>query len=243
MLDIKARGRDGALYNIEIQNRAEPSIRQRLAYYGAELYTKQLAEGEDYGTLLPAITICFLSEKLFRGTSAPHSRFTLFDSRQQLELTSQLQIHTIELGKYNFNGVALDRADSLMQWAFFLANAAEMEADSLRQTLPGREFAKATGVVEMIAQSPEERQKYLSRLKAERDHRWRLRMAEEQGREQGREEGRQEAECKGLVRQIRMMQGVLKLPVTPEEELAAMELANLSRLCDELENKLPHESA
>ncbi|WP_254514023.1 hypothetical protein [Anatilimnocola floriformis] len=87
----------------------------------------------------------------------------------------------------------------------------------------------------MIAQTPEERYQYQARLKAERDQRWNLKMATEQGREEG--------ERKGLARHIRMMQGVLKLPQTSQEELTAMELSSLSKLCDDLEGKLPPASA
>jgi hypothetical protein len=51
----------------------------------------------------------------------------------------------------------LASADNLIQWAFFLTQASYLSADELKQLLPGREFVKATEILEMIAQTSEQR--------------------------------------------------------------------------------------
>jgi len=242
ILDIKARCGDDRWYNVEIQSKSDWSLRPRLAYYAASLYADQLSEGEDYGTLTPAITICFLKESLFRDSQSPHLRFSLCDPMHRIELTDRLQVHTIELAKYNFEGVTLDSVDALAQWAFFLGHAGELEAESLQRLLPRKEFLKATGVVEMIARTPEERVQYELRRKAEMDRRWSLNIARREGREEGielgREEGIEAGQKLGLVDNIHLLQELLQVPPTATEELMARELAALKLLSADLKNRL-----
>src|SRR5690606_38178289 len=126
------------------------------------------------------------------------------------------------------------------QWMFFLANAARFEASDLRRLLPSEEFSKAVAIMETIARTPEERQLYETRLKAERDHEWALRAtrieAHQEGREEGigigREEGREEGR-QALIQQIARFETRLGGEVTPPDQLEAMDLPALqARLND-----------
>jgi predicted transposase/invertase (TIGR01784 family) len=230
ILDLKAKCQEGRWYNVEMQSRAMRSLPARLAYYSASLYVDQMGAGDGYATLKPAFTICFLNNVQFRGVREPHLRFLLCDARHRQILTDLLQVHTIELPKYNFGKVGLPEADDLSQWAFFLSRAAKLEADELKRLLPEPEFIKATGVVEMIAKTPEERMRYESRLKAERDVRAYIQDAEEIGEAIGLEKGQKQM----LIQQIQIFEQLLQEPVTPLEELAANEVAALQKRHDEL---------
>jgi predicted transposase/invertase (TIGR01784 family) len=189
VLDIKARDASRAWFNVEVQGQALGWLRQRIVYYNASLFVDQLGEGEHYYTLLPAITICFLKEALLPETPAPHLQFMLSDCEHGVRLSESLEIHTIELPKYNFQGLSLSAAPPLTQWAFFLDRAADLEAVELRRLLPAPEYDKATQVMETIARTPEERQLYHSRRKAAMDYRAGLDEALEKGRAEGRQEG------------------------------------------------------
>ena len=234
VLDLKARSASGEWYNVEIQSKAHWSLRPRLAYYGASLYVDQLAAGDDYAALAPAITICFLKEILFREASAPHLQFTLYDGQHQVELTDRLQVHTIELPKYNFEGVSPASAAGLAQWAFFFSRAADLEADELKRLLPQPEFVKATGVVEMIAQTPQERLQYEARRKAELDFRSFVADARREGHEEGREQGHK----LGLVEQVQLLQELLHESVATTADLMAQDNDALAQLCAELRGRL-----
>jgi predicted transposase/invertase (TIGR01784 family) len=238
VLDIKARAAQGAWFNVEIQNKAHWSLRPRLAYYNASLYVGQLGEGEEYKALTPAVTICFLSEVLFREVDAPHLRFAMCDCRHGLELTDRLQIHTIELPKYNFEQRPVPLKDGLIQWAFFLSRAAELERETLKRLLPSPEFAKAIGVVEMIAKTPEERMQYEARRKAEMDFRSFVADAREEGREEGREEVREQVLRQGIADHVQSFQRLLGETVVPKEDLMKLESDALKELRDELEKRL-----
>ena len=60
ILDIKAEGEHGKRFNIEIQIADEADYNKRALYYWAKLYTEQLKEAEDFGTLSKAIGIHIL---------------------------------------------------------------------------------------------------------------------------------------------------------------------------------------
>lgn len=59
------------------------------------------------------------------------------------------------------------------------------------------------------------------------------------GLENGLERGRAEVLKLGLVEQVRLRQALLREPSSAEAELLRMDLESLSRLCDELERRLP----
>lgn len=249
VLDIKARDAARAWFNIEMQSRAVGWLRQRIVYYNASLFVDQLRDGEHYHLLLPAISICFLKEPLFPDVPAPHLRFMLSDCEQGVRLCDALEIHTIELPKYNF-GVLPATADPLVQWAFFLDQAAGLEPAELKRLLPGRQYAKATDIMETIARTPQERQLYESRRKAELDYRSGLDEAMEIGLQKGLEKGErlglekgerlglEKGERLALTIHVRNLQDLLQEPPTPEAELQSLSLTELRRRCDELTERL-----
>ena len=61
ILDIKATGKDGKRFNIEMQVSDEEDYDKRALYYWAKLYSDQLKTSEDYGTLCKAIGIHILN--------------------------------------------------------------------------------------------------------------------------------------------------------------------------------------
>ena len=194
VLDVKARDARRAWFNIEMQSKSPSILRSRLPYYNASLFVDQLREGVDYQRLLPAISICFLQQVLIAeplAAKAPHLTFVMRDRQFGVELSDSLQIHTIELAKYNFEEVTMNpdnhaNADPLTRWAYLLTHAAQLDAAELRQQLPEPAFQKAIGVLEMIARTPEQRMQYEARVKGERDFSSFVADAREAGREAGR---------------------------------------------------------
>jgi predicted transposase/invertase (TIGR01784 family) len=113
VLDIKARDDRRAWFNVEMQSKALGWLPQRIAYYNASLFVDQLGEGEHYQSLLPAISICFLKEPLFPEVVEPHLRFLLSDCEHRVRLSDSLEIHTIELPKYNYERQPVSAASPL----------------------------------------------------------------------------------------------------------------------------------
>ena len=256
ILDVKALDANRAWFNVEMQTKAPELLRQRLPYYNATLLSSQLLSGDGYHELLPVISICILKQSLFPEVNVPHLNFKLRDCQHGVQFTDCVQIHTIELAKYNFpeqRAGALDSirtAPPLEQWAYFLNNAARLEGTELQTLLPEAVYLKATGVMEMIAQTPEERMRYEARRLAELDFKSYVEFARiqalkegrkeglDKGLEEGREEGREEGLKLGLAGQIRVFQSLLHEPIASDADLLGMPLETLVQLSEELKSKL-----
>ena len=228
ILDVRAQDDQGRWLNIEMQTANQTGLRQRLTFYAASLYVGQMHSGDAYNNLRPAISICVLDTLLFPSVPDLHLDFQMRNGRHGLVLTDDIQVHFLELPKYNREAQPVGDAAPLEKWAYFFRFAAQLTRDEIGGRLTDAEFTEAAGVLEMIAQSPQEREMYEARLKFERDQVWRLRAAKDEGIEQGIERG----EVSG---RIRVLQVLLGLPESPLSELAGLELEQLSRMAIQLQ--------
>jgi flagellar biosynthesis/type III secretory pathway protein FliH len=161
------------------------------------MYVDQLKPGQSHADLRSAISICLLDKRLFREDTIPHHRFRLADPEHGLEVSDSIEVHTVELTKYNLQEEAISTAPAIEQWAYFFLFADRYEPERLRGLLPGVEFQQAISVVEAIAAKTEDRMMYDQRLKAQRDYQWGLDSAREEGWQEGMEKGREEGMEKG----------------------------------------------
>ena len=232
ILDVKAKDDQGHWFNIEMQTATQTGLRQRLAFYAASLYVGQMHSGDSYDGLRPAISICVIDALLFPDVPDLHLDFRLQNCRHGLVLTDDLQVHFLELPKYNSEARPVANATPLEKWAYFFRFASQLTPDEISGRLADTEFSEAAGVLEMIAQSPREREMYEARLKFERDQTWRLKVAKDEGIEEGIAKGIERGEYSG---QIRLLQSQLGLPVSPSSELAAFEIDQLRSLFTQLQ--------
>ena len=107
VLDIRARDSAGRWLNVEMQVTVFGGLLQRLVYYACSLYVDQLQAGQNYAELRPAISICLLRQVLFGDSAAPHHRFRLVDAEHERELPEAIEVHTVELTKYNVDEQSL----------------------------------------------------------------------------------------------------------------------------------------
>jgi predicted transposase/invertase (TIGR01784 family) len=211
VLDVLARDEHGRMLNIEMQTTTAADLRQRLLYYAATLYTGQLTEGSSYATLRPAISICVLTQALKPVSDELHRDFRLREQSGTI-LTSDLQIHFLELSKLRVSIENVSRASAVERWAFFLKHAERLSASDICRLFPDPEMKEAAGVLEMISQTFEQRLQYIARLKAKLDEEWRLNQAKqiaEQGWKDGMEAGREAGMQAGMLegRQAGMQEG------------------------------------
>lgn len=243
VVDVKARDAQGNWYVIEVQTTLPAGLQNRLAYYTSGLYYGQLRSGKGYVSLRPAISICFLTQSLFPDVLAGNLQFGLYDNEHKLSFGDQIQIHLIELPKYNIAEADLADAAEIEKWIFFLKSAAVREAGDLRRLLPEAVYQNATGVLEMITRSPDLRLVYDDRAKEEQD-RIALRVdslaeGEARGEARGEAKGEARGEARGkLVGQIQLLHRLLKLEPIDEPELAKMDPGQLEALLTKLEAKL-----
>jgi predicted transposase/invertase (TIGR01784 family) len=271
ILDIKARDQHGRLYNVEMQMVSPRTYPERVLYYWAVLHGQQMHEGVDYVSLRTTISISFVNSVLFPQVPDYHLDFQLRSSRHpELIFSGQQSIHVVELPK--FRKSAEELTEPLEVWCYFLVHGASLDTDNLPAALRTPAVRRAMEVLQMLTQNDLERERYLSRLKAERDRVSFLnearrevdearrvadearRVADEARREvdeahrvadearrvadevlaKGREEGREEGEVVG---RIHVCQRLLKLPLTPREELLHLPLVELQARAAALEQQ------
>ena len=197
ILDVAATDSTGRRYDIEMQTSLPAGLAQRLAYYTASMYVGQIGEGDDYTLLRPAISICVLDAIMFHQSSQIHSDFRLRSRGGDLELTDGLQIHLLELPKYIVPSDNKVITDPVEAWLYFFRHANEMTTEDIEQRFNSPAFTEAAQVLEMIQRTPQQRDQYELRLKAQRDERARMQHAVEQARLEGEAKGRAEGEAKG----------------------------------------------
>jgi len=101
ILDIKAIDGQGRHYNIEVQLKPAKDYIVRTVYYLSRLFGDQLEAGGRYQDLATTIGISITDFKLFDYTPDLHNTFRLLNVKSSVELTNKLELHYIELIKYD----------------------------------------------------------------------------------------------------------------------------------------------
>ena len=171
VLDIKATGADGKRFNIEIQICDEADYNKRALYYWAKLYTEQLKESDDYGTLTKAIGIHILNFTSLPDSDKYHNVFHIVEKDNGIKYFKDLELHTIELKKF-ISSVSNELADvvakiktSLDIWVAFLTKFNLFDKDHLPESLKDSGLKKALNVLEVMNFSEDEREGYEDHLK------------------------------------------------------------------------------
>ncbi|HEX4840394.1 MAG TPA: Rpn family recombination-promoting nuclease/putative transposase [Rhabdochlamydiaceae bacterium] len=191
ILDIKAQGKDGKRFNIEIQISDEADYDKRALYYWAKLYTEQLKVTEDYALLSKAIGIHILNFTSIPEVKKYHNVFHIREQESYLPYFRDLELHTIELKKFcSSNQEVLSDLiakvkTSLDMWVAFLTRHDLLKKDHLPAPLNDPSLQKALHVLDVMNFGPEEREAYEDHLKWLRIETNTLKKAEDKGREQG----------------------------------------------------------
>jgi predicted transposase/invertase (TIGR01784 family) len=198
ILDIKARGENGKLYNIEIQITDEADYDKRALYYWSKLYTDQLKVGADYSSLSKAIGIHILNFLSIPESEKYHNIFRVTEQDTGIEYFKDLELHTIELRKFTsdpkeeLSDIVAKVKNSLDRWVAFLTRYDLLRVGKLPEELADPSLEKAISVLEVMNFSDKERELY------EAQRKWMMIEANtvkkyfEKGKEEGREEGREE---------------------------------------------------
>ena len=204
------------------------------------------------------------AESLIEQPVHPHPDFRLREKTLPLTLTDHLQIHFLQLNHLRVTADTLYNAAPVERWCWFLRYAQELTTEQLTLLLPDKEFTEAAKVLEMIAQTPEQLQEYNARLKAQRDEAARIILGRQQGLEIGEARGIEIGEARGieigeargieigeargirrglLQGQIVLLQQLLRLPVSTDEQLVAFDLDQLNHMLTQLQQQLSHRDA
>lgn len=183
ILDIKAVDEKGRWYDIEIQVAPQSFYDKRALYYWSKVYSDQLQEKGRYGQLNKTIGINILD---FNYIESPfyHNVYKLYNTKTKREFSDLLEIHFIELKKFeNELGnikTALDR------WVTFLNNAYEYSKNNIPDLLKeDLSIKKAIEALDIMYLDENERIVYEDNLKSSIDRIEQLATAREEGIKEG----------------------------------------------------------
>ena len=233
ILDVKAIDENQAIYAIEMQLTIFEGLVQRVVFYGCELYTDQLRSGDDYTALQPVFSICLANGILWKDSKEVHHAFRLTDKDSGRVLDKTIEIHTIELSRYDLEAADLATASMLDRWLYWFLHAHEYEPDALLKLFPESAIQLATQTITRISKITEDKTMYDAREKAIRDQQWALNAAHREGVLEGEAKGKLEGEIK----LIRTLEGIVGLPLTAEADLQKQSLEELQKLTVVLQDK------
>ena len=189
ILDIEAIDETKAVYHVEMQLVLSCDFVQRIVYYGCELVVDQLKAGSDYSSLRPVYSICITSGVLWPDATKVQPIFRFIDRESGRVLGETLEIHTIELGRYNLQPHQLDPSRELDSWLYLLKHAQDYEAEQLERLFAQPGLRDANRSLIRIAAITEDKKMYDAREKAIRDRRWERNSAFRDGEEVGVSQG------------------------------------------------------
>ena len=251
VLDVKAKDSSGRIFNVEMQVAIHPGLLQRMMYYASQMNTDQLSEGDDYVQLNTTISICLLTGTLYPESDQAHHRFEMMDAESRRKLDRAVEVHTVELRKFDFDETTISNASSLARWSWLILNAHKYTAEKLHGMFPELAFQRAITCLESISSKTEDKTMHDQREKAQRDYDWMMSSARKQGLEEGRQEGRQEGLQEGrqeglkegreegaIVGAIQALQQILGDSVSEVEALATEPLPELQAKLAELQSRV-----
>jgi predicted transposase/invertase (TIGR01784 family) len=236
-VDVKAIDANKSVFIVEVQMIISASFAKRAVYYASKAYSDQLSAGQGYGKLKSTYAVCLLMRPIWQDQRL-HHHFRLVEKQSGDVLEDTIEIHTVELSKYNGSEGSLSQASVLEQWCYWIKHSSEHSEEELRALLPGLAFLRATRELREIQEVTEEKQMYDSREKAALDLQSGLIDAREAGVEEGLEKGLEKGELNGEIKLIKTLQEILGEPMSEESELRARTLDQLQALAADLRNRV-----
>jgi predicted transposase/invertase (TIGR01784 family) len=231
ILDVRARDDPGRLFLVEMQRFVRAGFDKRLLFYWSGGYADQLLKGERYEMLQPAYLICFLDRPWFAG-DIYHHRFRVYDQEHGVLLCKDLEIHVLELSKFN---VPVEEVKTPEQrWCYFLKHGASLDLATLPATLDDPMIRQALEVLMKLSQDELERQRALEWERIRRDAASLAedaRVARQVGFDEGLEKGQQ-------IGRIHLLQQLLSQPETASAELKRLAEEDLIQLEESLKRQL-----
>ena len=207
IMDLRATLDNKEVCHIEIQLSKYTDIVNRLLYYWADNYKRQLKKRGTYSDLKRAISILITEHSLdeLKGIKSTGLKWQIKDSDTGVYvLTDTLEVYIIELDKvrrlYKENP-----SSEIYQWMMFLDNPNSEEVDAIMKE--NKDICEATSNLEDIC-ADEELQRFIQ-YKEKQEHDWA--SYREQSLKEGHEEGLKKGFEKGSkIRETEIVSNMLR---------------------------------
>ena len=197
VMDLRAELEDGAYCIIEIQLKQHKNEAERILYYWADAYSRQIKRGDRFGKLQKTISIAILDHELeeLRGMEEIGVKWQIRDEiTGKRILTDRLELIIIELPKAR-RVYKTNPSNSICQWMLFLDNPNQKEVVQIMKE--NKDINKAIDELEQV--SGNEKLRRIAELKEKyiRDEQASIEYAQDEGYKHGKEDGIAEGEARG----------------------------------------------
>ena len=189
VLDVLVKINKNEYCNVEMQLIEKDKLLERILYYWARIYTKNLKSGNDYINLRKTIEVLIVNFEIKELKELEyHSKWKIIEEKnRKLILTEDLELHIIEIPKiYRKEG----KEEELTKWIYFIENPeSEKVGEYMKEN---KEMKEAKEKLEVM--SEDERMQILAELKekAIRDEKATERYGMKVGMERGLARGKKE---------------------------------------------------
>ena len=174
LLETKER-----LINIEMQNAKTEDYKERVLFYWAEMYPRELDKGKSYNAAPAGVCINIMNFNMF-SCEEYHSVFSVFERNRHELLTDKMQLHFLELKKVSKKP---DEKNFLQLW-MQVFKAKKKEEFEMLKTVNSTEIQESVDVIYALNADKQVRELARQREKAERDYLADMASAEEKGKKQ-----------------------------------------------------------
>ena len=197
---------------------------RRSLYYWSRLYNNGLKSGEEYIELKRTVAINILEFNLFDKKTYPnyHSCFGLYDIKTGNHLTSDCEIHFLELPKWHLKSVK--ETNRLERWlSYFSKRTTVKELEEIAMIEPAIE--KAFHAESLFTQDEINRRRYELREKNQRDRiaqmKYAIKQALTEEREKWERQSAQEEENRviRLIKKGKSLDDILDFSSLPQERV------------------------
>ena len=207
IMDLRATLDNKEVCHIEIQLSKYTDIVNRLLYYWADNYKRQLKKRGTYSDLKRAISILITEHSLdeLKDIKSTGLKWQIKDSDTGVYvLTDTLEVYIIELDKVR-RLYKEDPSSEIYQWMMFLDNPNSEEVDAIMKE--NKDICEATSNLEDIC-ADEELQRFIQ-YKEKQEHDWA--SYREQSLKEGHEEGLKKGFEKGSkIRETEIVSNMLR---------------------------------
>jgi predicted transposase/invertase (TIGR01784 family) len=188
-LDVWAKTADGMQLNIEVQLTNQHNMDKRTIFYWGKLFLDGIKQGEDYKNLTKVITVNLLDFEYLK-LDRFHTKYHLWeDEEKQYMLTDLIEIHFIELPKFERLAQKDFKGNPLHRWLKFLdQNTSEAELKELSKMDPT--IKNAAAKLEYLSSDAETIALYRAREATLHERANMINSAKAEGKEEGRIEGK-----------------------------------------------------
>ena len=219
-------------FNIEVQLTNQRNMDKRTIFYWGKLFLDGIKQGEDYKNLAKVITVNLLDFE-YINLEKFHTKYHLWeDEEKQYILTDLIEIHFIELPKFNRLTQKDFEGNPLHRWLKFLdQNTSEEELKELSEM--DQTIKQAEEKLEFLSSDAETIALYRAREATLHERANMINSAKEEGREEGLAEGEMKGILKGKLEIARNMLAVgLAIPLVIK--MTGLNETDIARLQSEL---------